>query len=746
MNPSTLTPPIVACPMPFNRLKPDLLAFKSELEFLSLKGTKSIVVNGTTGEFAGMTFEDRLNTLKVAHQSFSGYIINNISSCSIADSISLAKSTGNLAHALLLLPPFYFKRPNTCGEQFDYGCKTFFRNILKECEVLGKPVFLYNFPFHTGNSISPQIYGELCHEFPSTIIGIKDSSGDMGLSLSYKKEVPQLGVYVGNDDRALDTLKAGLDGSVTGAASPVVELMVGIQSNYTKNKLQNCETLQNAVIKWGQIRNQFQSDICVAKIAFPLRGVDMKADCLPPLEGITNNETLVEKLKEFINVELLKHTDICNVTTVSTTTTTTDTISKTSSNNTSSNNTSNNQGFSTRTIHAGQPHDPITGSVVPNIVLSSTFAQSSPGIPHGITNVHSYGHGFEYSRTNNPTRATYELCCASLHSGQFSVAFSSGMASISGALHLLKTGDNVLCIADAYGGTLRYISTICGPTYGITSTFGNFNDNTVDCVSKLISSSPSNTKMIWLESPSNPLLKVLDIQAISIEMHKVFGNDCLLVVDNTFMSPYFQRPLELGADLVIESATKYLNGHSDVVGGVVCGNNLNLEKRLRHTQNALGAVPSPFDCYLVLRGIKTLPLRMNKSASNAMKVALFLENHHCVEKCLYPGLPSHPQHQLSKKQMLNNGFGAMVVFYCIGGFNHAKVLLEGFHLWTLAESLGAVESLVESPAIMTHASIPKEKREELGIYDNLIRLSVGIENVEDLINDLDQALNRLKDL
>ena len=210
------------------------------------------------------------------------------------------------------------------------------------------------------------------------------------------------------------------------------------------------------------------------------------------------------------------------------------------------------------------------------------------------------------------------------------------MAAISGALHLLKTGDNVLCIADAYGGTLRYINTIAGPTYGITSTYGDF--ATTD-ITALLTSQPTTTKMIWIESPSNPLLKVLDIQAISTAMHSVFGNECLLVVDNTFMSPYFQRPLDLGADLVVESATKFLNGHSDVCGGVVVGKNETLNKRLRHTQNALGAVPSPFDCYLVLRGIKTLPLRMERSASNAMKISMYLEQHECVEKCVYPGLP-----------------------------------------------------------------------------------------------------------
>ena len=379
------------------------------------------------------------------------------------------------------------------------------------------------------------------------------------------------------------------------------------------------------------------------------------------------------------------------------------------------------------------------------------------------------------------------------------------MASISGALHLLRTGDNVVCIADAYGGTLRYINSIITPTYGITATYGDF---TTDNIVELLASQPKTTKMIWLESPSNPLLKVLDIQEISKAMHTVFNNQCLLVVDNTFMSPYFQRPLELGADLVVESATKFLNGHSDVVGGVVVGRNAVLEKKLRHTQNALGAVPSPFDCYLTLRGIKTLPLRMERSASNAMKIATFLEQHVCVEKCLYvsvvvvvvfccccccccceccccesicfslhlviltticfrllllfwicctcicsfvrvsvqPGLNSHPQHALCAKQMLNNGYGSMIVFYCIGGFDHAKRLLEGFRLWTLAESLGAVESLVESPAIMTHASIPKEKREELGIHDNLIRLSVGVENVEDLIDDLAQALAPLNEM
>ena len=397
------------------------------------------------------------------------------------------------------------------------------------------------------------------------------------------------------------------------------------------------------------------------------------------------------------------------------------------------------QGFATRTIHAGQPHDPHTGSVVPNIVLSSTFAQKSPGIPFA-QNSPGAPHGFEYSRTNNPTRATYELCCASLENGEYAVAFASGMAAISGALHLLKHGDNVLCIADAYGGTLRYINTICVPTYGITATYGDF---ATENVMELLAKSPKTTKMVWIESPSNPLLKVLDIAAIAAAVRDTFHGECLLVVDNTFMSPYFQRPLELGADLVVESATKFLNGHSDVVGGIVAGRNRALEQRLRHTQNALGAVPSPFDCYLVLRGMKTLPLRMERSASNAMQLALFLESHTSVERVIYPGLPSHPQHELSKRQMLHGGFGSIVCFFCVGGLIGANIILERFQLWTLAESLGAVESLVEAPAVMTHSSIPKEKREELGIFDNLIRLSCGIEDASDLIFDMNQALEGL---
>jgi len=308
-----LTPPLVACITPFHNAKPDLAAFQNSLHFLATKGCQAIVVNGTTGEFAGMSSQDRLATIRLASETFAGYIVNNISSCSTSDSIALARASKAFTHAFLLLPPFYFKRPNTCHHKWHQGCKVFFQTILQECQTMNKSCFLYNFPFHTGNTIPPSLYAELCEEFPTTILGIKDSSGDLTLSLAYKAAAPLLKVYVGNDDRALDTLHKGLDGSVTGAASPVVELMVGIQDNFLRNKFKECEMLQLAVQKWGTLRKDCQSDICVAKIAFALRGVSMKPDCLPPLVGIEvlEEESLVKQLKEFINMDLLKYKDMC---------------------------------------------------------------------------------------------------------------------------------------------------------------------------------------------------------------------------------------------------------------------------------------------------------------------------------------------------------------------------------------------------------------------------------------------------
>lgn len=453
-------------------------------------------------------------------------------------------------------------------------------------------------------------------------------------------------------------------------------------------------------------------------------------------------------------------------------------------------------GFSTRAVHAGQPPDPSTGAVVPNIVLASTFAQRSPGVPHGGP------HGFEYARTNNPTRAALEACVSDLSQGaDFSVAFASGMAAITACLHLLRPGDRVAAIADAYGGTLRVLNSIAGPTYGIAADYCEFafrrrrreeggdpvgihntvaetHAEAVKRIAAVLRALPRRdaTRMVWLESPSNPLLNIVDIAAVAEAIRVVFpseggGGDAaaagsssahtntavaaaaaarrvLLVVDNTFMSPYFQSPLALGADLCVEASTKFLNGHSDVVGGIVSGRGAaggdgaaSLEARLRHIQNAAGAVPSPFDCYLCLRGIKTLAIRMERCARNAMAVAVFLEQHASVDKVLYPGLVSHPHHALARRQA--SGFGSMITFYLKGDFEAARLFLESVRLFTLAESLGAVESLIESPAIMTHASIPKAKRLELGLADNLVRLSIGVEDEADLIADLAQALGTI---
>lgn len=367
----------------------------------------------------------------------------------------------------------------------------------------------------------------------------------------------------------------------------------------------------------------------------------------------------------------------------------------------------------------------------------------------------SYGHGFEYSRTNNPTRAALEICVSDLEGATFAVAFSSGMAAVASCLHLLSPGDSIAAVADAYGGTLRMINTLACPTYGVSVDYCEFSTNVtesqeeaIERIARIFNSLPhkDSTKMVWIESPSNPLLKLVDIMATKAAIKQVFpSKEVLLVVDNTFMSPYFQLPLSLGADLCVEASTKFLNGHSDMTGGIVSGreqdSSVSLEARLRHIQNAAGAVPSPFDCYLCLRGIKTLGIRMERSAQNAMAVAKFLEVHEKVEKVIYPGLASHPNHELARRQ--SKGFGSMITFFIRGDYEAARVFLENVQLFTLAESLGAVESLIESPAIMTHASIPRSRRIELGLYDNLVRISVGIEDEADLVADLKQALGAI---
>lgn len=377
------------------------------------------------------------------------------------------------------------------------------------------------------------------------------------------------------------------------------------------------------------------------------------------------------------------------------------------------------KGFATKAIHAGQKPDPSTGAVMTPVFQTSTFAQSSPGVYQG----------YDYSRADNPTREAYEHCVAALENAEYGLAFSSGMAAIDSIIHLLNTGDHVLICDDVYGGTFRIFDKIY-KQMGIQASFVDFSS-----LENIEAAIQDNTKLIWMESPTNPLLKILDIAGIC-KLAKSKG--ITSVVDNTFMSPYFQTPLDLGADIVMHSVTKYMNGHSDVVGGITATNNKDLYERMKFIQLSVGAVPGPWDSFLVLRGLKTLPVRMKQHAENAQKIAQFLENHAQVERVVYPGLSSHPQHDLAKSQM--KGFGGMITFFVNGGLDKARDFLEKVQIFTLAESLGGVESLIEHPAIMTHASIPAEKRAEIGIHDNLIRLSCGIESVEDLISDLEQAL------
>ncbi len=378
--------------------------------------------------------------------------------------------------------------------------------------------------------------------------------------------------------------------------------------------------------------------------------------------------------------------------------------------------------FGTRAIHAGQNPDPSTGAVMTPVYLTSTYAQESPGKHRG----------YEYSRTQNPTRKALQDCIAALEDGKSGIAFSSGCAALTTLLLTMKSGDHVLCSDDVYGGTFRIFDKVL-KNFNLETTF-------VDMTQKkdLESSFKANTKLVWVETPSNPLLKVLDIAEIVTLSHK---KGALVGVDNTFMSPYFQKPLNLGADLVLHSTTKYMGGHSDVVGGVIVTSNSDLAQKLYFHQNAVGSVPGPLDCFLVLRGLKTLHVRMKRHEENALVLSQFLEKNPKVEKVLYPGLSSHPQHALAKKQM--SGFGGMITFFIKGDLHACRRFLEACKVFTLAESLGGVESLVDHPAIMTHASIPPENRKKLGIHDNLVRLSVGIEDVEDLQQDLSFALNKV---
>lgn len=383
-----------------------------------------------------------------------------------------------------------------------------------------------------------------------------------------------------------------------------------------------------------------------------------------------------------------------------------------------------NLGFGTRAVHSGQAPDPTSGAVIIPISLSTTFQQTSPGVHQG----------YEYARTSNPTRVSFENNVAALEGAKWGLAFASGSATTASIVSLWSAGDHVVAMDDLYGGTIRYMMRVA-TKFNISFTFTDLTDP--ENLRKAIQ--PGKTKMLWLETPTNPLLRIADIEVLSKIAHE---HNLVVVVDNTFVSPYFQQPLKFGADIVVHSVTKYLNGHSDVVMGVAVGNDKDLYERLKFLQNSIGAIPSPFDSFLAIRGTKTLHVRMEQHQKSAMKIAEWLEKHPKVEKLLYPGLPSHPQHEIAKKQM--TGFGGMITFWLKGGMTESRQFLENLHLFALAESLGGVESLVDHPAIMTHASVPAETRKANGIHDNLVRLSVGIENVEDLMADLETALSHVK--
>lgn len=374
--------------------------------------------------------------------------------------------------------------------------------------------------------------------------------------------------------------------------------------------------------------------------------------------------------------------------------------------------------IATKVIHVGGEPDKETGAIMPPIFQTSTYVQKSPG-------KHS---GYEYTRSHNPTRTRLEENLASLENGKFALVSASGLSMMSLIMHSFPKGTKVLSGDDVYGGTYRLFTTVFQEDHDF-----KFVDTTnLKLVEKMIKE--QGTEVLWLETPTNPMLKISDIKALCTIAKKY---KIKVFVDNTFMSPYFQNPLDLGADVVVHSMTKYINGHSDVVGGCMMTNDEAFYKKIFTLQNSIGPSQAPFDSWLVLRGIKTLAIRMEAHQKNGMKVAKWLESHPKVESVIYPGLKSHPQYNIAKKQM--SGFGGMITFFLKGGLKESKKFLEKVELFALAESLGGVESLIEHPAIMTHASVPKKIREELGIKDNLIRLSVGIENVDDLINDLEQA-------
>ena len=382
---------------------------------------------------------------------------------------------------------------------------------------------------------------------------------------------------------------------------------------------------------------------------------------------------------------------------------------------------SNDWGLGTKAIHAGQSPDPSTGAVMTPIYATSTYAQTSPGVHQG----------FEYSRTHNPTRFAYERCVAGLEGGSRGFAFASGLAATSTILELLDTGSHVVCMDDVYGGTFRLFERVRRRSAGLDFSFVDLTDPAA-----FEAAIKSNTRMVWVETPTNPMLKIVDLKAVSAIAKK---HGLLMVADNTFASPILQRPLEHGADIVMHSATKYLNGHSDMVGGMaVVGDNAELAEQMAFLQNSIGAVQGPFDSFLALRGLKTLHLRMQAHCANALALAEWLQTHPAIESVIYPGLKDHPQHALAARQM--DGSGGIVSIRVKGGFEGAKRFCERTHLFTLAESLGGVESLVNHPAVMTHASVPVERRAVLGIHDDLVRLSVGVESLNDLRGDLEWAL------
>ena len=380
----------------------------------------------------------------------------------------------------------------------------------------------------------------------------------------------------------------------------------------------------------------------------------------------------------------------------------------------------NRQGFSTRAIHAGQKPDPTTGAVMTPIYATSTYAQESPGV----------NKGYEYARGKNPTREAFEACIADLENGTHGFGFGSGMAATSTALELLDAGSHILTGDDLYGGTYRLFERVRRRSMGLDFSYLDLTD-----LAAVEAAIRPETKMLWVETPTNPLMKLADIAALSAVAKK---HGLLMVVDNTFATPWCQSPLDLGADIVMHSATKYLNGHSDVIGGVLVTKDADLATQLKFLQNSIGGVMGPFDAFLVNRGLKTLGVRMKAHCENALAIARWLEGRAGVAKVNYPGLESHPQHDLARRQM--RGFGGMISIVVDGDLARTKQIMERLQVFTVAESLGGVESLANHPAIMTHASVPKEVREAGGVTDNLIRLSVGVEDLDDLIADLEQAL------